>query len=334
MAKIFIIGEAGVNHNGDLKIAKGMVDAAVSAGADAVKFQTFNPERFISRFAPKAGYQKDARGAKESQLEMIKRYRLSTDAHRQLISYCKRRGILFLSSPFDLESIDLLNRLGVKIFKIPSGEIINLPYLRKIGRLRKKVILSTGITDLKEIEEALHILMKSGTRKKDITVLHCNTAYPTPLKDANLLAMLTIRDRFKIDVGYSDHTIGIEVPIAAAAMGASVIEKHFTLDRRMRGPDHRISLEPEELRHMIKTIRDIEKAMGDGIKRPSLSELKNRSVIRKSLVAARDIEKGETFTEENIAIKRPGNGITPMDLYKVLGRRARKDLKEDALVEL
>jgi len=333
MPKVFIIAEAGVNHNGDVRIARSMIDAAVSAEADAVKFQSFNPEKFISRFAPKAGYQKNATG-RGLQLEMIRKYRLDADAHKQLIKHCKRRAILFLSSPFDLESIDMLNNLGVKIFKIPSGEIINLPYLRKIGSLKRRIILSTGMASLKEIKAALQILIKSGTRKKDITVLHCNTAYPTPLRNVNLLAMCTIRDRFRIDVGYSDHTLGIEVPIAAAALGASAIEKHFTLDRDMPGPDHRMSLEPDELKDMVRAIRNIEKAMGDGIKRPSPSELENRAIVRKSLVAARDIKKGEIFSDENIAIKRLGIGITPMHLKKVLGRKAKKDLKEDALIEL
>lgn len=334
MPKIFIIAEAGVNHNGDIRIAEKMIDAAVSAGADAVKFQTFNPKGFISRFAPKAGYQKSATGSRGSQLEMIRRYRLDAYAHRELISYCKKRRILFLSSPFDIESIDLLNELGVKIFKVPSGEIINLPYLKRLGGLNKRVILSTGMASLKEIENALHILVNSGTRKKNITLLHCNTAYPTPLKDVNLLAMPAIKDRFKIRVGYSDHTIGIEVPLAAAALGASVIEKHFTLDRDMPGPDHKISLEPEELRQMIRAIRAIEEAMGDGIKRPSPSESKNRAIVRKSLVARRDIKKDERFTEENITVKRPGNGISPMDIGKVLGKKAKRNFREDALVEL
>jgi N,N'-diacetyllegionaminate synthase len=310
--KTFIIAEAGVNHNGSLEMALHLVDAAVAAGADAVKFQTFKAEKVIAVHAPKAGYQKDTTGSDESQLEMVKKLELGETAHTKLNQYCQHKGIQFLSTPFDLESIDLLDRLGLEIFKIPSGEITNLPYLRKLGELKKRLILSTGMADIGEIEDALDVLTDSGTSMENITVLHCNTEYPTPFEDVNLKAMLTIRNAFPgLSVGYSDHTNGIEVPIAAVAMGASVIEKHFTLDRNLPGPDHRASLEPPELSAMISGIRNIEKALGTGIKKPSPSELKNKTVARKSIVATFTIKKGEMFTEMNITVKRPGIGITP-----------------------
>ena len=331
--KTFIIAEAGVNHNGRLELAKKMIDAAVDAGADAVKFQTFKAERVVSRYAPKAEYQKKTTTADESQLEMIKKLELDAATHCILIDYCKKKNIRFLSTPFDLESIDLLNELGLDIFKIPSGEITNLPYLRKIGSLKKQTILSTGMTDLVEIKDALGILTGAGTKLKDITVLHCNTEYPTPFEDVNLRAMLTIKDAFPgVRVGYSDHTLGIEIPIAAVAMGATVIEKHFTLDRNMEGPDHRTSLEPDELKVMVHAIRNIEKALGNGIKKPSPSELKNKTIVRKSIVATRNIRKGEPFTEENLTAKRPGTGISPMRWDEVLGQVAQKNYKEDELL--
>lgn len=332
--EVFIIAEAGVNHNGSIETAKKMVDAAVKAGADAVKFQTFKSHKVISQYAPKADYQKKTTNSKESQLDMVKKLELNSEAHKELNSYCKKRGIEFLSSPFDLESIDLLLELGMDIFKIPSGEITNLPYLRKIGGLRKKVILSTGMADLGEIEDALDILAEGGTEREDITVLHCNTEYPTPIEDVNLRAMLTIKEAFDIDVGYSDHTTGIEVPIAAVALGATIIEKHFTLDRNMVGPDHRASLEPGELKSMIQAIRNIEKAMGSGIKKPSPSEMKNRAIARKSIVAAKSIKEGEIFTETNLEIKRPGNGISPMRWENVLGKTAKRYFERDELIEL
>jgi len=288
----------------------------------------------ISKFAPKAEYQEKTTGVDESQLEMVKRLELDINAHKELLTCCKDKGIIFISSPFDLESIDLLNELGLEIFKIPSGEITNLPYLRKIGKLKKKIILSTGMADLGEIEDALDILIDAGTPKKDIMVLHCNTGYPTPMEDVNLRTMITIKDAFQIDVGYSDHTLGIEVPIAAVALGARVIEKHFTLDKDMPGPDHRASLEPCELKAMVKAIRNIERILGDGIKKPSPSEMENIHLVRKSIVAARDIKKGKVFTEENITVKRPGNGISPMDWKNVIGRRAIKDFKKDELIEV
>jgi len=332
--KVYIIAEAGVNHNGSLGTAKKMVDAAIIAGADAVKFQTFIANKVISQYAPKANYQKINTKSEESQLDMAKKLELNSEAHTELNNYCKQGRIEFLSSPFDLESIDLLVELGMDIFKIPSGEITNLPYLRKVGGLRKKVILSTGMSDIGEIEDALDILLEQGTQKENITVLHCNTEYPTPIGDVNLRAMLTIREAFNIDVGYSDHTTGIEVPIAAAALGATIIEKHYTLDRNMEGPDHKASLEPDELKAMIQAIRNIEKAMGSGIKKPSPSEMKNRSIARKSIVASKFIKEGEIFTETNLGIKRPGNGISPMEWENVLGKNAIRDFKIDELIEL
>ena len=281
MRKTFIIAEAGVNHNGSLELAKKMIDAAVGAIADAVKFQTFKAEKVVSRYAPKAEYQKKTTTAEadESQLEMIKKLELDAAAHQTLIGYCKKKNIRFLSTPFDLESIDLLNELGLDIFKIPSGEITNMPYLRKIGFLKKEIILSTGMANLGEIEDALDVLTGAGTKLKDITILHCNTEYPTPMQDVNLKAMQTIKYAFPgIHVGYSDHTKGIEVSIAAVAMGAAIIEKHFTLDKNMEGPDHKASLEPDELKAMVNAIRNIEKALGNGIKKPSPSELKNKPI--------------------------------------------------------
>lgn len=334
MNRVFIISEVGVNHNGSIEIAKKMVEVAVEAGADAVKFQTFKAEKVMSRFASKAEYQKKATEEDESQLEMVKRLELDINAHKELRGYCKGKGIIFLSTPFDLESIDLLNELGLKIFKIPSGEITNLPYLRKIGSLKKKIILSTGMADLGEIEDTLDVLIEAGTPRENITVLHCNTEYPTPMDDVNLLAMLTIKDAFKVKVGYSDHTLGIEVPIAAVSLGATVIEKHFTLDKNMPGPDHRASLEPDELKAMIKAIRNIEKALGGGIKKPSPSEIKNKSIVRKSIIAARDIQKGEVFTDKNITVKRPGTGIDPMEWDKMVGQKAKRDFKGDELIEI
>ena len=331
--KTFIIAEAGVNHNGSLELAKKMIDAAVEVGSDAVKFQTFKAEKVVSRFAQKAEYQKKTTTVGESQLEMIKKLELDAAAHRTLMAYCKKKNIQFISTPFDLESINLLNELGLDIFKIPSGEIASLSYLRKIGTLKKEIILSTGMADLGEIEDALDVLTGAGTKLKDITALHCNTEYPTPFEDVNLKAMLTIKAAFPgLNIGYSDHTLGIEVPIAAVAMGAVIIEKHFTLDRNMEGPDHRASLEPDELKAMVRSIRNIEKALGSGIKKPSPSELKNKPIARKSIVAACDIRKGEVFTEENLTVKRPGTGISPMRWDEVFGRNASRDFKTDEIV--
>jgi len=331
--RTFIIAEAGVNHNGDPELAKRMIDVAADAGVDAVKFQTFKAEKVVSASAAKAEYQLRATDATESQLEMIRRLELDEKAHRDLFKYCKTRGIQFLSTPFDLTSIDLLNDLGLTVFKVASGEITNLPYLRKIGALKQKIILSTGMADLGEIEDALHVLMQAGTARDDITVLHCNTEYPTPFEDVNLRAMLTIKSTFPgIRIGYSDHTSGIAVPVAAVAMGATTIEKHFTLDKNMAGPDHRASLEPHELGAMVQAIRHVEAALGNGIKEPSPSEHKNRPVVRKSIVAARAIEEGELFTEENLTVKRPGTGISPMQWDEIIGRRADKSYQEDDLI--
>ncbi len=325
----FIIAEAGVNHNGSLDLAKKLIDVAAEAGADAVKFQTFKAEKLVSKKAQKAEYQKQTTDAAESQYDMIKKLELDEPAHRELIRYCGEKKIRFLSTPFDHESIELLDALGMEIFKIPSGEITNLPYLRHIGGLGKEVILSTGMADLGEIEDALDLLVSSGTPKEKITILHATTEYPCPMDEVNLRAMGTIASAFGIRTGYSDHTRGIEVPIAAVAMGASVIEKHFTLDRTMEGPDHKASLEPDELRAMVAAIRNIEKALGEGIKKPSPSEAKNMAVARKSIVAARPIRAGEAFTSENIAIKRPGTGISPMRYDEIVGERAARDYEED-----
>ncbi len=332
MKKTFIIAEAGINHNGSIELAGKMIDVAVEAGADAIKFQTFKAEKVVGRYAPKAEYQRKTTAADESQLEMIKKLELDVDAHRELIAHCRQKNILFLSTPFDLESIDLLNELGLDIFKIPSSEITNLPYLRKMGALKKEIILSTGMADLGEIEDSLDVLMEAGTKLKNITVLHCNTEYPTPMQDVNLRAMETIALKFGVRVGYSDHTLGIEVSVASVAMDATVIEKHFTLDKNMEGPDHKASLEPDELKAMVRAIRNIEKALGNGIKKPSPSELKNKPIARKSIVAARDIRKGEAFTEKNLTIKRPGTGISPMRWDEVIGQRARKDYNIDELI--
>lgn len=326
---VFIIAEAGVNHNGDVQLAKQLVDVAAGAGADAVKFQTFNADALVSENAPKADYQKQATSSGESQLEMLRKLELNTTAHLQLSAHCNRKGIRFLSSPFDLESIDLLVELEMEIFKIPSGEITNLPYLRKIGALKKRTILSTGMSTLTEIEQAIGVLTDAGMDKNDLTLLHCNTEYPTPMPHVNLRAMQTLADWFGLAVGYSDHTLGIEIPIAAVAMGARVIEKHFTLNKNLPGPDHRASLDPSELSAMVAAIRNLEKALGTGIKEPSPSEEKNRSIARKSIVASRPILKGELLTPENLTVKRPGTGISPMDWDRVIGTHAVKDFQSD-----
>jgi N,N'-diacetyllegionaminate synthase len=331
--KTYIIAEAGVNHNGSLELAKKMIDAAVVAGADAVKFQTFKAEKVISKYAPKAEYQKKTTGADESQLEMVKKLELDEVAHKELLACCRFRNIQFLSTPFDLESIDLLNKLGLEIFKIPSGEITNLPYLRKVGSLKKEIILSTGMSDLGEIKNALNVLTGTGMKLKDITVLHCNTEYPTPMQDVNLKAMQTIKSAFPgVHVGYSDHTEGIEVSIAAVAMGATIIEKHFTLNKNMEGSDHKSSLDPDELTAMVKATRNIETALGTGTKKPSQSELKNVPIARKSIIAAKNIQKGELFTEENLTVKRPGTGISPMRWDEIIGQVVKKDYEEDELI--
>jgi N,N'-diacetyllegionaminate synthase len=332
--RIMIIAEAGVNHNGSIDLAKKLVDAAAEAGADVIKFQTFRAETLVTRAAPKALYQFEKTGQQGSQFDMLKRLELPYEAHHDLMKYSWERKIIFLSAPFDLESIDFLNVLGLEIFKIPSGEITNLPYLRKIGALRKRIILSTGMSYLKEIEDALAVLVNAGMRKDQVTVLHCNTEYPTPYEDVNLRAMAAIRDALNVKVGYSDHTTGIEIPVAAAALGARVIEKHFTLDQAMEGPDHKASLEPPELARMVKAVRNIELALGNGNKQPSPSEMKNIVVARKSIVALRSISSEELFSESNITVRRPGNGISPMEWDYVLGKRAKRDFSEGDLIEL
>jgi len=329
-----VIAEAGVNHMGDMGVARELIDVAAAAGADLVKFQTFNAGRLVTADARKAQYQTASTDEDEPQIAMIRRLELTHEMHHELIAHCECRGIQFFSTAFDLESLDLLLELGLDRFKIPSGEITNLPYLRHLGGFGKPVLLSSGMATLGEIEAALDVLGQCGTSREDITVMHCNTEYPTPIEDVNLQAMLTIRDAFQVSVGYSDHTLGIEVPIAAVALGAAVVEKHFTLDRTLPGPDHRASLEPEELKAMVGAIRTVEKAMGDGIKRPSVSEAKNSSIVRKSIVAARSIPEGEVFDESNLTVKRPGTGLSPFRWDEVLGRRALRDFKTDELIEL
>ena len=329
---VFINAEAGVNHNGSVDLAKQLIDAASISGADAVKFQTFKAENLVSKNAKKADYQKQTTNASESQFDMIKKLELDISMHKELVAYCQEKDIMFLSTPFDHESVKMLNVLGLEIFKIPSGEITNLPYLRHIGSLGKQVILSTGMSNLQEIEDALNILINAGTLKEDITVLHANTMYPTPMKDVNLNAMLTIQKEFGVAVGYSDHTLGIEVDIAAVAMGASCIEKHFTLDKTMDGPDHKASLEPEELKAMVSAIRNIEKALGSSEKKLSSSESVNIEVVRKSIIANKNIKKGDLLTDKNIAVKRPGGGISPMQWDEVIGTAASKDYNADELI--
>lgn len=327
---ITIIAEAGVNHNGSMELAKKMVVEAKEAGADYIKFQTFQPEKLVSKYADKAEYQKKTTGSEESQLEMLKKLALTQMDFRELKDYCDQVGIGFISTPFDMESIDFLESLDMDFWKIPSGEITNLPYLIKIAETGRPIVMSTGMCQMEEIEDALTWLKNSGAG--EITLLHCNTQYPTPMEDVNLNAMQSLKRQFHLSVGYSDHTQGIEVPIAAAALGATVIEKHFTLDQKMEGPDHRASLEPEELAAMVRGIRNIEKALGSGEKGVTPSEIKNRAVARKSIVAAGSIRKGEQFTEDNLTVKRPGNGISPMNWFEVLGKTAKRDYIEDELI--
>lgn len=334
MQPVFIIAEAGVNHNGDLHLAKQLVDVAAEAGADAVKFQTFKAETLVSQDAPKAAYQKQTTAVEESQYEMIKKLELDIEAHELLMAHCQERGIMFLSSPFDLDSIDLLNKLGMEIFKIPSGEITNLPYLRKIGGLGKKVILSTGMSTMEEISAAIQSLLTAGLTKEQLTILHCNTEYPTPMVDVNLRAMQTLSDRFGLQVGYSDHTLGIEVPIAAVALGARIIDKHITIDNKLPGPDHRASLEPEDLKAMVSANRNLEQAMGNGIKKPTASEEKNRTIVRKSIVASRRIKQGDILSNRNLTVKRPASGISPMEWDRVIGTAAIKDFQKDEIISL
>ena len=335
MNKVLVVAEAGVNHNGDLSLARQLIDVAAEAGADLIKFQTFVTERNISLDANKAEYQiRNARNIEETQYEMVKKLELSREMHENLIEHCHAQNIGFFSTGFDFESVDLLVDLGQSCFKIPSGEITNLPYLRYIGHLNKTVILSTGMSTLGDIEAAIDILEQAGTPRTDLTILHCTSEYPTPMSEVNLRAMHSIQNALGVAVGDSDHTLGIEVAIAAVAMGATVIEKHFTLDRNLPGPDHQASLEPAELRAMVKAIRNIEVAMGDGIKRLTPSEVRNKPVIRKSLVANKMIKCGEIFTVENLATKRPGVGISPMYFNEVIGKKAPRDFDKDELIEL
>lgn len=332
MNRVFIIAEAGVNHNGDINIAKKLVDEAVLAGADAVKFQTFKAENLVCRNASKAEYQLDTTDKDETQFDMLKKLELTEKMHVELIDYCKNRDIMFLSTPFDIDSLHYLVNLGLDIIKIPSGEITNYPLLREVGKTKKKVILSSGMSTLNEIKNAKRVLMEFGC--KDLIILHCNTEYPTPYQDVNLKAMNTIREELGVRVGYSDHTQGITVPIAAVALGAEVIEKHFTLNRNMIGPDHRASLEPDELKEMIRAIRNVEASLGDGVKKPSESEKKNIEIARKSIVAKCNIAKGTLLNGENLTTKRPGIGISPMEWNCVIGQKAKRDFDMDEMIEL
>lgn len=330
--KVFIIAEAGVNHNGSMKLAKELIDVAVAAKVDAVKFQTFIAENVISKHAEKADYQKTTTGQNESQLEMVKKLQLSFDQFDELKLYCEEKDIMFLSTPFDMQSIDFLKTMQMGLWKVPSGEITNVPYLQKIGSFNEEIIFSTGMSTLGDIENALAILIDAGTQKENITVLHCNTEYPTPMHDVNLKAMLTIKHAFGVNVGYSDHTLGIEVSVAAVAMGARVIEKHFTTSNLLEGPDHKASLEPDELKSLVSSIRNIEKAIGTGIKLPTQSEKKNINIARKSIHLGKDIKKGKVLEFDDLVVKRPGNGIDPKFISEIVGCIAKEDLREDTLL--
>ena len=332
---VLIIAEAGVNHNGSLDLAKQLIEKAVEVGVDIIKFQTFKSEKLVSKAAKQAEYQQRNIGKKDDgQLSMLKKLELSQADHEELIAYCNKKGIRFFSTAFDMDSIDYLHSLNLGLWKIPSGEITNYPYLRKIAQYQEPVILSTGMCELADIEASLNVLLQFGVKKEQITVLHCNTEYPTPFEDVNLKAMLEIGEKFGVQIGYSDHTKGIEVPIAAVALGAMVIEKHFTLDKNMEGPDHKASLEPEELKAMVSAIRNIEQALGTGHKTISESERKNIEIARKSIVAARPIKVGEVLTEENLTVKRPGNGINPMRWNEVVGTRAVHSFNEEDPIQL
>ncbi len=333
MDKVIIIAEAGVNHNGSIKMAKELIDVAAEADADFVKFQTFKADSLVTKKADKADYQKKLTVNNESHFEMIKQLELDKYAHEELIAYCMQKNVQFLSTAFDIESANLLAEFDIQIYKIPSGEITNLPLLRHIGGLGKPVIMSTGMASLEEVRSSIDVLIDAGVNKNDLTILHCNTEYPTPMSDVNLNAMQTIYKNFKVQIGYSDHTLGIEVPIAAVAMGASVIEKHFTLNRKLSGPDHAASLEPHELKSMIQAIRNIEKAMGDGIKKISPSEKKNILIARKSIVAKKEIFKGDKFSEKNLTVKRPGDGISPMLWDSIIGTYSDRNYKADELIK-
>ena len=335
MKRTLIIAEAGVNHNGDIAKAKALIDKGAEAGVDYVKFQTFKAEKLVTKQAQRASYQDKNTQNNDSQYEMLKKLELSQVLHQELMDYCNQKGVKFLSTGFDSESLVFLAQLGVTIAKIPSGEITNLPYLRQVASLFPEVILSTGMATIGEIKDAVKVLTDNGVSKDKITILHCNTEYPTPMEDVNLKAMLHIQRELGLPIGYSDHTLGIEVPIAAVALGATVIEKHFTLDKTLPGPDHKASLEPNELKAMVSAIRNIEKAIGgSGLKEVSKSEEKNKPIARKSIVASTDIKKGDTFTPENLTVKRPGTGISPMQWDEVIGKEAKRELQEDELIEL
>jgi N,N'-diacetyllegionaminate synthase len=334
MKRTFIIAEAGVNHNGNINLAYRLIDEAVKAGADAVKFQTAVPELVMTDYAAKAEYQVTNTGKAGSQLEMAKQIHLPLDAYNELKEYCRKSNIIFLSTAFDMRSLELLFSFNMPYIKIPSGEITNYPYLKKIGEKNMHVLISTGMSTLKDIEDCLNLIVASGTDKNKITLLHCTTEYPAPLKDVNLKAMLTLGNTFNVNVGYSDHTKGIEISIAAAALGATVIEKHFTLDNTMEGPDHPASLEPQELAEMIRCIRNVDSAMGDGNKQIATSEEKNIVIARKSILAAHDIEEGEIFTDDNLIVKRPGSGINPMRWNEVIGKKAKRRFSKDEFIEL
>lgn len=333
MLRTLIIAEAGVNHNGSLELAKKLIDVGAAAGVDYVKFQTFNADKLVKQDSVKAQYQAKNSGAEESQYQMLKRLELSYEDHLELINYSNQKGVQFLSTGFDIESIETLLGLGIDLLKIPSGEISNVPLLRFAGSKNKNLILSTGMSTMYEIKQALHYLEAAGQERHKITILHCNTEYPTPFKDVNLRAMLTIKEEFGISIGYSDHTMGIEVPIAAVSLGATIIEKHFTLDCNMPGPDQLASLEPSELIEMVKAIRNVEDALGSDQKFPSESELKNRDVARKSIVASCSINKGDVFTDENLTAKRPGTGISPFEWDNLIGTQAKRDYIKDDLIE-
>lgn len=336
MNHTLVIAEAGVNHNGSLEMAKQLVDKAVEAGVDYIKFQTFKASKLVTKTAKQAEYQQKNIGKEgDSQYQMLKKLELSPEDHEVLIAYCKERGIKFFSTAFDSDSIEYLHSLNLGLWKVPSGEVTNYPFLKRIAAYNEKTILSTGMCDMEDVRAAVEALYRNGLSKENLILLHCNTEYPTPFEDVNLKAMDALREEFDVEVGYSDHTKGIEVPIAAVALGATVIEKHFTLDRTLPGPDHKASLEPGELKSMVCAIRNIEKAVGgDGTKHVSDSERKNIAIARKSIVAACDIKAGEVFTEENLTVKRPGSGISPMRWEEVLGQKAKRDFNEDELIEL
>ncbi len=333
MNKTIIIAEAGVNHNGDIETAKRLIDVASDAGVDYVKFQTFKANKIVTKQAKRANYQNENTKNLDTQYEMLKKLELNEDSHHLLIKYCNDKGIKFLSTGFDLDSLEFLHKIGIRLAKIPSGEITNYPYLKKVAQLFSEVVLSTGMSDMNDINKALAILLKFGVKIENITILHCNTEYPTPMTDVNLKAMLHIQKELDVKIGYSDHTLGIEVPIAAVALGAILIEKHFTLDRSFPGPDHRASLEPNELKYMVKSIRNIEKALsGSEIKEPSKSELKNKQIIRKSIIALKPIKKGEIFNNRNIGTKRPGTGISPMKWESFIGQASKDNFEQDELI--